>query len=509
MSRTVARLRSPGPILLSYLGLLVLFVLVSVYSPGFADPNHVTTLLIVAAFTGIVGHRPDVVIIGGGIDLSVPWMLNCAAVLVTALARGQDGAADLDHPAHPRRWRAGRGRQRGRHRDPPGAAHRHDAVHERRAPGRCCSSPRAASRRRRARGAAVGSATGRLGPVPGDAARLGRARGRHPRRRAAHRVRALPLRGRARTGRSRRSRASRWRARRSRPTPSAARPLPSPGILLAGYARQSYLGMGDPYLFTSIAAVAIGGASILGGTGSYLGTIAGALMLTVLTGLLPILRLDSGRAQGHLRRGHPGHRRRSPAPQRLLGACSHADAAASGRVSLSAMRVHVHDRPAAHRERHRADRRVASWPCSGDMGEMTDRHDARRPFDYSGERGREVSFPLGGIGTGCIGLSGGGRLVDWEILNRPDQGHHQRHHPFRRPGRAGRHRSSTRASSTARTSATGPATSRPTRRAISASARAATRSPACRTSRRNTFEGRFPIAELDFDRRALPGRRSS
>lgn len=43
-------------------------------------------------------------------------------------------------------------------------------------------------------------------------------------------------------------------------------------------------------------------------------------------------------------------------------------------------------------------------------------------FDYSGERGREVSFPLGGIGTGSVGLSGGGRLVDWEILNRPNKG---------------------------------------------------------------------------------------
>jgi ribose transport system permease protein len=52
--------------------------------------------------------------------------------------------------------------------------------------------------------------------------------------------------------------------------------------------------MGDPYLFTSIAAVAIGGVSILGGTGSYLGTIAGALVLTILTGVLPIFRLDAG-----------------------------------------------------------------------------------------------------------------------------------------------------------------------------------------------------------------------
>ena len=52
--------------------------------------------------------------------------------------------------------------------------------------------------------------------------------------------------------------------------------------------------MGDPYLFTSIAAVAIGGASILGGSGHYLGTVAGALVLTILSGLLPALNLSSG-----------------------------------------------------------------------------------------------------------------------------------------------------------------------------------------------------------------------
>ena len=61
-----------------------------------------------------------------------------------------------------------------------------------------------------------------------------------------------------------------------------------------GYTAQAYLGMGDPYLFTSIAAVAIGGASILGGSGHYIGTIAGALVLTILTGLLPALNLSSG-----------------------------------------------------------------------------------------------------------------------------------------------------------------------------------------------------------------------
>jgi ribose transport system permease protein len=66
------------------------------------------------------------------------------------------------------------------------------------------------------------------------------------------------------------------------------------GVLLSGYSGQAYLGMGDAYLFTSVAAVAIGGASILGGSGHYLGTVAGALVLTILTGLLPALNLSSG-----------------------------------------------------------------------------------------------------------------------------------------------------------------------------------------------------------------------
>jgi len=52
------------------------------------------------------------------------------------------------------------------------------------------------------------------------------------------------------------------------------------GALLAGFSQQSYLGMGDQYLLPSIAAVVIGGASVLGGRGSYLGTIAGVLLLT-------------------------------------------------------------------------------------------------------------------------------------------------------------------------------------------------------------------------------------
>ncbi|BBH18759.1 hypothetical protein Back11_01040 [Paenibacillus baekrokdamisoli] len=40
---------------------------------------------------------------------------------------------------------------------------------------------------------------------------------------------------------------------------------------------------------------------------------------------------------------------------------------------------------------------------------------------YKGAKTREISFPIGGIGSGCIGLSGNGRLIDWEIFNRPNK----------------------------------------------------------------------------------------
>ena len=41
---------------------------------------------------------------------------------------------------------------------------------------------------------------------------------------------------------------------------------------------------------------------------------------------------------------------------------------------------------------------------------------------YTKDSLREISFPLGGIGTGSIGLAGNGSLTDWEIFNRPNKG---------------------------------------------------------------------------------------
>jgi ribose transport system permease protein len=58
------------------------------------------------------------------------------------------------------------------------------------------------------------------------------------------------------------------------------------GIVLVSYSGQPTLGMGDPFLFQSIAAAVIGGISILGGRGNYLGTVAGAVSLVALISLL-------------------------------------------------------------------------------------------------------------------------------------------------------------------------------------------------------------------------------
>jgi ribose transport system permease protein len=60
------------------------------------------------------------------------------------------------------------------------------------------------------------------------------------------------------------------------------------GLLLTGYSNQSFLRMGDPYVLPSIAAVVVGGTSILGGSGGYVGTIAGAIIITLLQDILSI-----------------------------------------------------------------------------------------------------------------------------------------------------------------------------------------------------------------------------
>ncbi|MBB4122581.1 ABC transporter permease [Martelella radicis] len=66
------------------------------------------------------------------------------------------------------------------------------------------------------------------------------------------------------------------------------------GIMLVGYSNGATLRMGDDYLLPSIAAVVIGGSSILGGRGTFLGTAGGALMLTTLGTIISAIGLEFG-----------------------------------------------------------------------------------------------------------------------------------------------------------------------------------------------------------------------
>ncbi len=283
---------SPSPILLAYGAALLLFVLVSLYSPGFANPAHVATLITLASFIGIVAIGQTMVIVGGGIDLSVPWILNSAALLATGLAHGQNwpllwivplilaagcaigvingiGIALLRVPPIVMTMAVNVITQglllivtRGF--PPPPAPQALTVI-----------------------------AAGKLGPVPVMLlvwVVLAAIVVLIERRTAFGRY--LYAMGSSRTVAT----LSGVPVVRTTITAYAISGVTAAlaGMLLAGYSRQAYLGMGDPYLFTSIAAVAIGGVSILGGTGSYLGTVAGALVLTILTGVLPIFRLDIG-----------------------------------------------------------------------------------------------------------------------------------------------------------------------------------------------------------------------
>src|SRR5215469_15374101 len=61
------------------------------------------------------------------------------------------------------------------------------------------------------------------------------------------------------------------------------------GLVIVGGVDAADLSLADIYLLPSVAAVIIGGTSIFGGRGGYSGTIVGALILTVLNSILTLL----------------------------------------------------------------------------------------------------------------------------------------------------------------------------------------------------------------------------
>ena len=66
------------------------------------------------------------------------------------------------------------------------------------------------------------------------------------------------------------------------------------GLLTLGMNGQGYVGIGDPYVLLSIAAVVLGGTSILGGLGGYAGTVPGAVLLVTISGLITVVNASAG-----------------------------------------------------------------------------------------------------------------------------------------------------------------------------------------------------------------------
>lgn len=65
-------------------------------------------------------------------------------------------------------------------------------------------------------------------------------------------------------------------------------------LLLTAYVGSPSLGIGNQFLFSSIAAVVVGGTVLGGGTGSVIATIGGAIFITELNSFTNILRVSTG-----------------------------------------------------------------------------------------------------------------------------------------------------------------------------------------------------------------------
>ena len=73
-----------------YLIALVLFAGFSVYMPGFARLSHIRTVFLESALIGIVALGQTLVVITGGIDLSVAWMMTIGAYMVSNLVNSSN-----------------------------------------------------------------------------------------------------------------------------------------------------------------------------------------------------------------------------------------------------------------------------------------------------------------------------------------------------------------------------------------------------------------------------------
>lgn len=289
---TKLKIKKNQTLIVSYLIAIVLFAAISIYKPGFASANHIRVICAEAAIIGLVAIGQTVVVITGGIDLSVAWMVGIAAIMITNVTHGQDSRliwvvplillltatfgivngvciAYLNMPPIVMTLGMNTVLQGGLIAITQGA------------PGG--GAPELIKKMGQSNLAGIPWLVliwgilavvitillfkmryGRELFAVGNSAVVARYSGINVKKTIliAYAISGL--------------------------TAGLA------GILLAGKVGQSYLGIGDNFQFQSIAAVAIGGTSLMGGNGNYLGTVAGAFTITIILGILAALNLPFG-----------------------------------------------------------------------------------------------------------------------------------------------------------------------------------------------------------------------
>ncbi len=275
-------------ILYAYCAAIVLFAVGEAVRPGFASANGIEAVLVVASFVGLVAAGQTFVILIGGIDLSVPWVLNGAAILMVTTSLGSNSRAAYGLAAT-----LGMGAVVG-----------------------CCNGVGIAllgipavvmtlAMNGIMEGLTLGLSGGlTCGPCASYAPPIIQ--------QAVHGhllgvplvlylwlaitlvvsfVLSLTTFGRVTYAIGNNDRASFLAGVNVKVTTVALYTICGmfsalAGIMLVGFGGQASLGMGDPYLFQSIAAVVIGGVYILGGRGHYVGTVAGSISLVALVSVL-------------------------------------------------------------------------------------------------------------------------------------------------------------------------------------------------------------------------------
>jgi len=77
-------------VIFAFGAVVLVFVVGDILHPGFASAASVKAILLSASFVGFVAAGQTFVVLIGGIDLSVPWVLNGAAILFVTTSLGRD-----------------------------------------------------------------------------------------------------------------------------------------------------------------------------------------------------------------------------------------------------------------------------------------------------------------------------------------------------------------------------------------------------------------------------------